>query len=72
MNLTYIGIALGLGLIIIGTGYGIGHVGGKAMEAMGRQPEVADKVRTTMILNVALIEGAALFALFICFLLTSK
>lgn len=72
MNLTYIGTAIGLGLIIIGASYGISHVGGKAMEAMGRQPEVADKARTTMILNAALIEGAALFALFICYLLTSK
>ncbi len=72
MNITYIGIALGMGLIIIGAAYGISHVGGKALETIGRQPEVADKVRTTMILNAALIEGAVLFALFVCYILTTK
>ena len=39
-----------------------------AMEAIGRQPEAAGKVRTNMIIVAALIEGVALFAVVVCFL----
>jgi F-type H+-transporting ATPase subunit c len=38
------------------------------MEASARQPEVADKLRTTMIIAAALIEGVALFAVAVCFM----
>ncbi len=38
------------------------------MEAIGRQPEAAGKVRTSMIIVAALIEGVALFAVAICFM----
>ena len=38
------------------------------MEAIGRQPEAAGKVRTSMIIVAALIEGAALFAIAVCFM----
>jgi len=54
---------IGLGLIIIGAGYGIGRIAQSAMEAMGRQPEISAKIQTAMIIAAALIEGAALFAI---------
>ena len=54
---------IGLGLIIIGAGYGIGRIAQSAMEAMGRQPEISSKIQTAMIIAAALIEGAALFAI---------
>ena len=54
---------IGLGLIIIGAGYGIGRIAQGAMEAMGRQPEISSKIQTAMIIAAALIEGAALFAI---------
>lgn len=54
---------VGLGLIIIGAGYGIGRTAQGAMEAMGRQPEISSKIQTAMIIAAALIEGAALFAI---------
>ena len=53
---------VGAGLIIIGAGLGIGRIGGSAMDAMARQPEVAGKIQTAMIIAAALIEGVALFA----------
>jgi len=62
------GAALGCGLAIIGAGIGIGFIGGKALESMARQPEIAGKVSTTMLIAAALIEGVTLFALVICFL----
>ena len=68
MELGTIGAALGAGLATIGAGLGIGKIGSAAMEAIGRQPEAAGKVRTNMIIVAALIEGVALFAVVVCFL----
>ena len=53
---------IGAGLAVIGAGIGIGKIGGAAMDAMARQPEVAGKIQTAMIIAAALIEGVALFA----------
>ncbi len=68
MDLGIIGAAIGAGLAAIGAGIGIGKIGSSAMEAIGRQPEATDKIRTNMIIIAALIEGVALFALVVCFL----
>ena len=46
-----------------GAGLGIGRIGGMAVEAMSRQPEVAGGIQTGMIIAAALIEGATFFAL---------
>ena len=57
---------IGGGLVVIGAGIGIGKIGGSALEAMARQPELAGKIQTVMLIAAALIEGigfAALFAL---------
>lgn len=67
-NLGILGAAIGAGLAAIGAGLGIGKIGGSSMEAIGRQPEAADKIRTNMIIIAALIEGVALFAVVVCFL----
>ena len=53
---------IGAGLAVIGAGLGIGRIGGSAMDAMARQPEVAGKIQTAMIIAAALNEGVALFA----------
>lgn len=59
--------AIGAALTIVGAGYGIGKIGSAAVEGMARQPEVADKIQTAMIIAAALIEGVTLFALVVCF-----
>ncbi len=51
---------------------GIGKLASAAMESIARQPEAAGDIRGLMILTAAMIEGAALFALVICFLLAIK
>ena len=58
------GIAGGLaaGLAVIGAGIGIGRIGGSAVEAIARQPEMAGSIGTNMIIAAALVEGATLFA----------
>ena len=63
-----LGAAIGAGLAVVGVGIGIGKIGGSAMEAMARQPEEADNIRTNMIIIAALVEGVALFAVVVCFL----
>ena len=60
--------AVGAGLAAIGAGIGIGRIGGSACESIARQPDMAGKVQTAGIIFAALIEGAAFFALLICFL----
>ncbi len=67
-SLGILGAALGAGLTVIGAAFGIGKIGGAAMEAIGRQPEAASKIRTNIIIAAALIEGVALFAVVVCFL----
>ncbi len=62
------GVTFGAALAVIGAAFGISKIGKAAMEAIGRQPEVADKVRTSMIIVAALIEGVALFAVAVCFM----
>lgn len=54
--------AIGLGLAVLGAGIGIGQIGGRAMDAIARQPEAVGDIRANMILTAALIEGVALIA----------
>ena len=54
--------AIGAALAVIGAAWGIGRIGGQAMEAIARQPEAASMIQTSMIIASALIEGVALFA----------
>ncbi|MBI5760331.1 MAG: ATP synthase F0 subunit C [Planctomycetales bacterium] len=58
--------AFGAGVTIIGAGYGISRIGSAAVESMARQPEVAGKIQTAMIIAAALIEGVTFFALIVC------
>ena len=53
--------AIGAGLSAIGAGIGIGLIGGKALEAMARQPEQSGMIQTNMFITAALVEGVALF-----------
>ncbi len=62
------GPAFGVGLVVIGAGYGIGKIGSSAVENMARQPEVAGNIQTAMVIVSAMIEGAALLGLIVCML----
>ena len=62
-------VPIGCAFIIAGAGFGIGRIGGNAVDAMARQPEAASAIQTAMILAAALIEGATLFALVICLIM---
>ncbi len=63
------GAGIGAGIAAIGAGMGIGQIGRGAVEAIARQPEAAGDIRSNMIVSAALIEGAAFFAIAVCFLI---
>jgi F-type H+-transporting ATPase subunit c len=52
-------VALGGGMPALA----IGLLTGKALEAMGRNPEAANEVRTSMILGIAFAEAIAIYSL---------
>lgn len=60
------GIAMVAG---IGPGIGEGYVGGKAVEAVARQPEAKSDIYTTLILGDAIAESTGIYALVIALLL---
>ena len=65
-------IAIGAALAVMTgmmTGIGEGFVAGKAVEAIGRNPEAEGKIRSTMILGIALSETCAIYGLLISILL---
>lgn len=55
------GLAMGLGAL--GPAIGIGNLVGKAMEALGRNPEARAAIQTNMILGVAFAEAIGIYAL---------
>ena len=56
--------AIGAGIAALGAGVGVGLIGGRAMEAIARQPEATGKIQTAMLIAAALIEGIGFAALF--------
>ncbi|HZL35514.1 MAG TPA: ATP synthase F0 subunit C [Tepidisphaeraceae bacterium] len=71
-GLALAGIGLGVGLATFGPGIGIGTIGGRACEAIARQPEAGGRIGTNMIISAALIEGFTFFAIVICYMLATK
>lgn len=49
----------------LGPGLAVGMLSAKALEAIGRNPEAADNIRTTMILGLAFAEAIAIYSLVI-------
>lgn len=68
-NWNAIAAAIAIGLGAIGPGIGIGLLAGKAMEAIGRNPEAAPKIQTAMILAIAFAEAIAIYALVVALII---
>ncbi len=58
-------MALAIGLGSIWPAIGVGLIGKAALEAIGRNPEVAGKVQSLSILFIAFAEAIAIYALVI-------
>jgi F-type H+-transporting ATPase subunit c len=59
------GLAIGIGILVLGAAYGIGKLAAAAMDGIARQPEAAGNIRGAAIVLAALIEGFTFFALII-------
>ena len=68
-GLRFLASALAIGLGAIGPGLGIGLLVGRAMEALGRNPEAESSIRTNMILGIAFCEAVAIYALVVALIL---
>ncbi len=64
-----IGAALAIGIGGLGPGLGIGNAVRGAMEALGRNPEAAGDIRTTMIIGAGLAEAIAIYAFVIALII---
>ena len=58
-----IGAGLCMGIGAIGPALGEGNAVGKALEGMARQPEMANTLRTNMILGCAITESTGIYSL---------
>jgi len=67
MDITPLAKAIAIGVGALGPGIGIGLIGAKAMEAIGRNPEAAGKVLVPMLIASAFAEAIAIYALVIAF-----
>ena len=61
--------AIAIGLGAVGPAIAIGMIGSKAMESIGRNPEAAGKIQSSMILGIAFVEALGIFALVVAFLI---
>jgi len=66
----YIGGGLAMGLGAIGPAYGIGLAGGKACQAITRQPSAGGSIMKTMLVGQAVAESPAIFSLLVAIFLT--
>lgn len=64
-----LGAAISMGVGAIGTGIGLGILGSKAVEAIGRNPEAAGKIQPVMILGMAFTEAVAIYALVVALII---
>jgi len=60
-------IAIALGTIVPTWAQGRAVV--KALEGMTRQPEMADRLRATLFISLALLETASIYVLLVCLIL---
>ena len=68
LGMSFIGLFVGVGMVVIGAAYGISKLASAALEGAARQPEAAGSLQTMMIVAAAMIEGLGLLALVIAFL----
>lgn len=64
-----IAMAIAAGLGVLGPAIGIGMIGGKAMEAIGRNPEASGKIVSNMILAIVFAEALGILAIVVSFII---
>jgi len=72
MGIIAIGAGIAVSIAGLGGGLGMGIAGGKAIEAIARQPEVGGDIRTLLFISLAFIETLTIYGLLIAFMLVAK
>ena len=67
MRLLATAVVMGIGTV--GPALAIGLLAGKALEAIGRNPEATSKIQTAMILAIAFAEAIAIYALVVALII---
>lgn len=62
LGLGYVGMGIGVGVVVFGAAYSISKLAAAALEGTARQPEAAGSLQTMMIIPAAMIEGLGLLA----------
>lgn len=65
-------VGIAIGFAVLGAGIGQGLAANGAMNGMARQPELAGKIQTGMIIGLAFVESLVIFTLVVCFQLMGK
>jgi F-type H+-transporting ATPase subunit c len=65
----FLASAIAIGLGALGPGLGLGFIGAKAMEALGRNPEASDKIFVPLILSLAFTEAIGIYALVVALII---
>jgi len=65
----FLAAAVAIGVGALGPGLGLGFIGAKAMEALGRNPEAADKIFVPLILSLAFTEAIGIYALVVALII---
>lgn len=68
-GLAALGAGIAMGIAAVGPAIGQGFAAGKAVEAVGRQPEAVNSIRTVMLLGQAVAETTGIYALVVAILL---
>ena len=68
-GLAFIAAGFAMGIAALGPAIGQGFAAGKAVEAVGRQPEAVKQIRSVMLLGQAMAETTGIYALLVAFLL---
>ena len=61
--------ALAIGIGAIAPALGLGMIGSKAMEALGRNPEASDQIFVPLILSLAFTEAIGIYALVVALMI---
>jgi F-type H+-transporting ATPase subunit c len=61
--------AIAIGVGALGPGLGLGFIGAKAMEALGRNPEASSQIFVPLILSLAFTEAIGIYALVVALII---
>jgi F-type H+-transporting ATPase subunit c len=62
-GMKFLGAGIAMGLGGMGPALAIGNLSGRALDALGRNPEAQPMIQTNMILGLAFAEAIAIYAL---------